>query len=202
MQAEIRSLIQQEAEAVLAIPTHNPFDEAISLLFTSVHEKGGKVVASGMGKAGQIALNIATTLSSTGTPSVFLHSGEAQHGDLGVLQKNDVLLLVSNSGKTREVLELVQLAKNLFPNIKIISITSQLNSPVAQLSNIALETGAPKEICPLGMTPTASTTVMTVMGDILVVQLMKKLGLTKEEYSKRHHGGYLGQKARNLAPEE
>jgi len=151
---------------------------------------------SGMGKAGQIALNIATTFSSTGTPSVYLHPSEAQHGDLGILQKNDVLILLSNSGKTREVLELVELAKNLYSDITIISITGKINSPLANKSDIVLHTGDADEICPLGLTPTISTTLMTVIGDILVVELMKKINFSKKEYSQRHHSGYLGQKSK------
>ena len=151
----------------------------------------------GLGKAGQIGLNISTTLSSTGTPAVFLHPSEAQHGDLGVVRENDVLLLVSNSGKTREVLELEQLAKGLVPDIKILALTGNPEGSLAKIADVALLTGGPKEICPLGLTPTTSTTVMTVIGDILVVSMMEKIGFTHKEYAKRHHGGYLGSKARN-----
>lgn len=146
-----------------------------------------------MGKAGQIAMNIATTFCSTGIPSVFLHPSEAQHGDLGILQKNDLLLLISNSGKTREIVELTRLAHNLDPELKFIVITGNPDSPLANESNVCLSTGKPAEVCTLGMTPTTSTTAMTVIGDILVVQTMKKTGFTIEEYSKRHHGGYLGE---------
>ena len=161
-----------------------------------MHKKSGKVVVSGMGKAGQIGMNIATTLSSTGTPSVSIHPSEAQHGDLGLLQKNDVLLLVSNSGKTREILEFIELAKNLYNSIPVISLTGNKNSPLAKVSNECLFTGNPKEICPLGLTPTTSTTVMTVVGDILVVSMMKKIKFSKNNYAKRHHSGYLGKKAK------
>ena len=107
---KIKAVLQQEAEAVLNIPVTGEFEKAIQVIEQQVHRKGGKLVASGMGKAGQIALNIATTFSSTGTPAVFLHPSDAQHGDLGVIQPNDVLLLISNSGKTREILELIELA--------------------------------------------------------------------------------------------
>ena len=149
-----------------------------------------------MGKAGQIGMNIATTLSSTGTPAVFIHPSEAQHGDLGMIQKNDALLLISNSGKTREILELDQLVKALYSDIPVVSLTGNKESPLADLSQICLYTGNPKEICPLGLTPTTSTTVMTVVGDLIVVMMMDKIGFTKQEYSKRHHSGYLGKKAK------
>ena len=127
-----------------------------------------------MGKAGQIAMNIATTFCSTGIPSVFLHPSEAQHGDLGILQKNDLLLLISNSGKTREIVELTRLAHNLDPDLKFIVITGNPDSPLAKESDVCLSTGKPAEVCVLGMTPTTSTTAMTVIGDILVVQTMKE----------------------------
>ena len=106
---KVTDVFQQEARAILAIPVNESFESATSLIHRRVHEMGGKLVASGMGKAGEIAQNISTTFSSTGTPAVFLHPSEAQHGDLGLVQANDVLLMVSNSGKTREILELVDL---------------------------------------------------------------------------------------------
>jgi arabinose-5-phosphate isomerase len=145
-----------------------------------------------MGKAGQIAMNIATTFCSTGTPAVFLHPSEAQHGDLGILQKNDIMLLLSNSGKTREIIELVDLAKVLNPGIPTIVITGNPDSPLAESADITLFTGGSPEVCPLGMTPTTSTTMMTVMGDVLVVGTMQAIDFKIEEYAKRHHGGYLG----------
>ena len=194
----ISSILQQEAEAVRNIPITNGYEEAVTLIVKHVHELGGNLITSGMGKAGQIAMNIATTFCSTGIPSVFLHPSEAQHGDLGILQENDLLLLISNSGKTREIVELTQLAHNLNPNLKFIVITGNPDSPLADESDVCLSTGKPAELCTLGMTPTTSTTVMTVIGDILVVQTMQKTQFTIEEYSKRHHGGYLGEKSREL----
>ena len=149
-----------------------------------------------MGKAGQIGINIAQTLCSTGTPAVYLHPSEAQHGDLGILCKHDVLILLSNSGKTREISELIMLSRILQPKVKVISITGKIDSPLAIQSDVVLHTGDSEEICPLGLTPTISTTLMTVIGDIIVVELMKKIGFTKSEYSKRHHSGYLGQKSK------
>lgn len=141
-------------------------------------------------------MNIATTFSSTGTPASFLHPSEAQHGDLGIVRENDIFLLISNSGKTREILELVDLARGLVPHIQFIVITGKADSPLAAQANVCLPTGDPQEVCPLGLTPTTSTTVMTVIGDILVVGTMQKIGFTSADYAKRHHGGYLGSKSR------
>lgn len=194
----IQELLQKEAQAVLNIPINNHYEEAINLIVEQVYKKG-KLITSGMGKAGQIAMNIATTFCSTGIPSVFLHPSEAQHGDLGVIQDNDIMLLISNSGKTREIVELTTLTHKLNPNIKYIVITGNPDSPLANEADICLFTGHPNEVCILGLTPTTSTTVMTVIGDILVVETMKKTKFTVEDYSKRHHGGYLGQKSRSLS---
>ena len=199
MKEEMQRIIEAEANAIRNIPVHENIGTAIDLIYHAVHEKGGKVVASGMGKAGQIALNIATTLSSTGTPSIFLHPSDAQHGDLGVISKNDILLLVTNSGKTREILELYELSKGLVNHIPVIVITGNPYSPLGSIADVTIHTGGPDEVCPLGLTPTTSTTVMTVIGDILVVLLMKKIGFTSDDYAKRHHGGYLGVRSRIAA---
>jgi len=199
MLEEIKQVLRQEAEAIQNIPVTDAYEKAVSIIEERVHQLKGKLVASGMGKAGQIALNIATTFSSTGTPAVFLHPSDAQHGNLGVIQPNDVLLLISNSGKTREILELVELAENLHKDLPLIVITSNKESQLAQLADVCIETGNPKEVCILGLTPSTSTTVMTVIGDVLVVMLMKKIGFNNEEYAKRHHGGYLGDKSRRQA---
>ena len=196
MLEEIKQVLRQEAEAIQNIPVSDAYEKAIAIIEHRVHQLKGKLVASGMGKAGQIALNIATTFSSTGTPAVFLHPSDAQHGDLGVIQPNDVLLLISNSGKTREILELVELAENLHKDLPLIVITSNKESQLSQLSDVCLETGNPKEVCILGLTPSTSTTVMTVIGDVLVVMMMKRIGFSNEEYAKRHHGGYLGDQSR------
>lgn len=199
MKNSINELLQKEAQAVLNIPVTDAFEQAVDLIVEQVHQKKGKLVTSGMGKAGQIAMNIATTFCSTGIPAVFLHPSEAQHGDLGVVQENDVLLLISNSGKTNEIVALTKLARILNPNLKYIVITGNPDSPLAKEADICLETGHPDEVCLLGMTPTTSTTVMTVIGDILVVETMRKTQFTIEEYSKRHHGGYLGERSRELS---
>ena len=192
----IRSILQREADAILNIPVTDEFDKAVALIVDKVHLKKGKLVTSGMGKAGQIAMNIATTFCSTGIPAVFLHPSEAQHGDLGVLQENDIMLVISNSGKTREILELLTLATRLRPDIQLIVITGNKDSELAQKANVCLFTGGPEEVCPLKLTPTTSTTMMTVIGDILVVSTMEATGFDCKQYALRHHGGYLGQLSR------
>ena len=199
MQKRIQEIVNLESKAVTNIPIDKNYEKAIELIHSSVHQNHGKLIASGMGKAGQIAINIATTFSATGTPAVFLHPSDAQHGDLGVIQKNDILLVVSNSGKTREILELLELSRNLCPKIHVISLVGKSDSPLAEAADVVLTTGYPDEVCPLGLTPTTSTTVMTVIGDILVVLMMEKIKFSADDYAKRHHGGYLGQKSRNIA---
>ncbi|MEG0947987.1 MAG: SIS domain-containing protein [Bacteroidales bacterium] len=202
MKGIIRSILQREADAILNLPVTDDYEKAVSLIIEQVHHKGGKLVISGMGKAGQIGMNIATTFCSTGTPAIFLHPSEAQHGDLGVIQKNDVMLLISNSGKTREIIELTTLAHRLNPDIKFIVITGNQESPLSQEADICLYTGNPGEVCPLGLTPTTSTTMMTVIGDLLVVNTMQQIHFDNEQYAKRHHGGYLGEKSRSQSQAE
>ena len=193
----MRAILRAESKAILNIPVTDNYEKAVDIIVERVHHRGGKVVTSGMGKAGQIAMNIATTFSSTGTPAVNLHPSEAQHGDLGVLQHNDVVLLISNSGKTREIMELVPLLHGLYADIPTIVITGAPDSPLAEAADVALFTAAEPEVCPLGLTPTTSTTMMTVIGDVLVVNVMERIGFSPSEYAKRHHGGYLGQAARS-----
>ena len=192
----IKKYIEEEVKAIKNIPVDGKIEEVVNIIYQKVHIDYGKVIISGMGKAGQIGMNIATTLSSTGTPAAFIHPSEAQHGDLGLIQKNDVLILISNSGKTREIIEFQELANQLYNNLSVIALTGDLNSQLAKVSDECLFTGNPKEICPLGLTPTTSTTVMTVVGDILVVSMMKKINFSKKDYAKRHHSGYLGEKAK------
>lgn len=196
MKERIKKIFESEANAINSIPLSDNYEKVIDIIFRQVHKMNGKLITSGMGKAGQIAHNIATTFSSTGTPSVFLHPSEAQHGDLGILQENDVLLAISNSGKTREITELIDLKNNLFPQVPVIVITGNEKSPLAQKADISISTGSPSEVCPLGLTPTTSTTIFTVIGDALVVMMMEKIGFTASDYSKRHHGGYLGMRSR------
>ena len=176
----MRDILSKEAQAVSDIPVSDAYARAVDLIVEHVARRGGKLITSGMGKAGQIAMNIATTFCSTGTPATYLHPAEAQHGDLGIIQ----------------IVELVDLARNLNPDIPIIVITGDPESLLAKGGNVTLFTGGAPEVCPLGLTPTVSTTMMTVMGDVLVVAVMKTIGFTKAEYAKRHHGGYLGVKSR------
>ncbi len=192
----MRDILAAESRAVAAIPVTDGYEKAVDLIVEHVWKRKGKLITSGMGKAGQIAMNIATTFSSTGIPAVFLHPSEAQHGDLGIMQENDIMLLLSNSGKTREILELVLLAKNMNPDLPLIVITGNNDSELAKNTDVCLWTGNAPEVCPLGLTPTTSTTLMTVIGDVLVVNTMKTTGFTKEMYAMRHHGGYLGKKSR------
>lgn len=196
IQKSMRDILEKESRAIANIPVSDGYDRAVDLIVEHVHRRKGKLVTSGMGKAGQIAMNIATTFSSTGTPAVNLHPAEAQHGDLGVLQPDDVLLLISNSGRTREIIDLVKLAHNLYEDIPLIVITGNDNSELASMADVSLFTGGAPEVCPLGLTPTTSTTMMTVIGDVLVVNVMNAIGFTREDYAKRHHGGYLGHLSR------
>ena len=198
-QYTIPEILSREIQALQAIPETNDYEAAIQLILERVHRQGGRLITSGMGKAGQIAHNIATTFSSTGTPAYFLHPSEAQHGDLGMVCEGDLMLLISNSGKTREVLELIELTWRMYPEFPFILITGNVQSPLAELVDVCLSTGNPAEVCPLGMTPTTSTTVMTVLGDLLVVSVMQRIGFSLEQYSLRHHGGYLGDKSRRLS---
>lgn len=191
--SDLRRILQAEAEAVKNIPLSDAYAHAVELIVTHTRGLGGKVVVSGMGKAGQIGMNIATTFCSTGTPAVFLHPSEAQHGDLGILQPNDIMLLISNSGKTTEIMQLVDLARNMNQNLRLIVITGNAESPLAHRADVVLSTGGAPEVCPFGLTPTTSTTTMTVIGDMLVVSTMKAIGFTVADYALRHHGGYLGQ---------
>ena len=194
--SSIHDIIDREIKGIRNIPVNQSILDAIELIHSCVHQNHGKVVIAGLGKAGQIGHNIATTFSSTGTTAVFLHPTEAQHGDLGILQRNDLLFLISNSGRTREIIELLPLARKLNPGIKSIGLTGHPENELGNMVDVCLSTGYPQEVCPLGLTPTTSTTVMTVLGDILVVLMMEKIGFTKSDYALRHHSGYLGQKSR------
>ena len=199
---KVRQILEQEATAIRNIPVNEDYARVVELIYERVHQSGGKIIASGMGKAGHVASHVATTLSSTGTPSLFLHPSEAQHGDLGVIRENDVLLVLSNSGKTREIIELVELTHALHPGIPVVIITGNPEGPLAQKSRLVLFTGGPEEVCPLGLTPTTSATTMAVIGDVLVVLLMERIAFTAQDYARRHHGGYLGQKSRNHPHED
>lgn len=196
IQESMREILEAESRAIQNIPVSDQYDKAVELIIEHVHRRHGKLVTSGMGKAGQIAMNIATTFASTGTPAINLHPSEAQHGDLGMIQPNDVMLLISNSGKTREIIDLVRLARNLYEQLPIIVITGNADSELAATADATLLTSGSPEVCPLGLTPTTSTTMMTVIGDVLVVNVMRITEFTRADYAKRHHGGYLGEQSR------
>ncbi len=192
-----RDILNAEANAIQAIPLNDDFLRAVQIL----QDCKGKVITTGMGKVGIIAIKIATTLSSTGTPACFLHPGEAAHGDLGLVSTDDVMITFSNSGKTREVIEMIDRAKAL-NNMPLIAITSHPRSPIARQSDVVLSIGAIQEPCVLGLTPSSSTTAMMALGDALTLVLMERKRFTKSDYAKFHHGGYLGRKARKEVRQE
>ncbi|MDX2002951.1 MAG: SIS domain-containing protein [Chitinophagales bacterium] len=188
-----QEILLLESEAVKNIPLDASLVKAVDLLLSCK----GKVVTSGMGKAGIIAQKISSTFSSTGTSSVFLHPGEAQHGDLGMLGKDDVLMVLTNSGRTREIIELVDLAENMLGSkLPIIAITSHPESILKEKVDALLYMGQFSEACSLGMAPTTSTTVMLALGDVLCMLVMEAKGFSKEDFARRHHGGYLGEQSR------
>lgn len=189
-----KELLEKEIEQIKKIPTQRVSDLVLQISRSLSH---GRIITSGMGKAGQIAHTFATTLSSTGTPSFFLHPSEAQHGDLGIVQPGDIIIVFSNSGKTREILELIDLIHNLEYGNYIYAIVGTKTNDISIKCADYIEFGPVEEICPMGLTPTTSTTCMSVISDLIVVGLMDKNNFTKKEYSKLHHGGYLGDKSRN-----
>lgn len=177
-----------EANAILKLKSGlgENFDNAIDLLYNSK----GKVIITGMGKSGLIGKKIAATLTSTGTPSYFLHPAESTHGDSGIITRDDVVIAISNSGETQELLNLLPLIKRF--GVPIISMTGNLNSTLAKAGNVVLDISVEKEACPLGKAPTASTTATLAMGDALAVCLLKKRGFTEEDFLIYHPGGALG----------
>ncbi|NAW56037.1 MULTISPECIES: KpsF/GutQ family sugar-phosphate isomerase [unclassified Vibrio] len=152
----------------------------------------GKVVVMGMGKSGHIGNKIAATLASTGTSAFFVHPGEAAHGDLGMIERGDIVLAISNSGESHEILSLFPVLKRL--GIRIISMTGKPESNMARLADLHLQITVPSEACPLGLAPTSSTTATLVMGDALAVALLQARGFTAEDFALSHPGGALGRK--------
>jgi arabinose-5-phosphate isomerase len=191
IKAKIKEIFDKEAAAIAGIKVNDAYEDAVFAL----KDTKGKVLATGIGKAGHIARKFAATLCSTGTPASFLHPAEASHGDLGVVSHDDSLVAFSTSGKSNEVIEMLQLVRHLGLK-KIIGITSHPDSKLRDVSDILLDMGEIQEPCPLGLTPTASIAVMLAIGDALALSLMELKGVTKEDYGLRHHGGYLGRKAR------
>jgi arabinose-5-phosphate isomerase len=191
---DYNSLIDKEIEYLRSIPVQR-IEDIVNQIHWNLST--GRIITSGMGKAGQIANTFATTLSSTGTPSFFLHPAEAQHGDLGIVQPGDIVIVFTNSGKTREVIELIDLVHNLKYNNTIYAVVGTKTEEISIKCADYIEFGPVEEICPMGLTPTTSTTCMSLISDLIVVGLMEKNNFNKKQYSKLHHGGYLGERSKD-----
>ena len=184
----IAEIINKEANAMKAINITDAFEDAVNILF----ECKGRIVTTGIGKAGFMAHKFASTLSSTGTPAFFVHPAEAGHGDMGMIDGNDLIVAFSTSGKSTEVIEMLQIAKDLGIN-RVVGITSHTKSPLRELSEIILDMGPDiEEPCPLKVTPSATIAVMLGISDAIALTLMELKGFTTSDYGKRHHKGYLG----------
>ena len=191
MNERFREILNAEADAIRNIPLGVDVERSVAALLHC----SGKVFTTGIGKAGYVAKKTASTLSTTGTPSVFLHPGDAPHGDVGVGQPADILIAFSNSGHTREVLETLHFCRKLGCKT-VIAITADRNSPLGSESDLVLEIGHIVEPCPLKLTPTASTTAMIALTDALALTVMEARGFGREDFAVRHHGGYLGKRSR------
>ncbi|MDO8271174.1 MAG: SIS domain-containing protein [Gammaproteobacteria bacterium] len=187
----IKAVLEAEARAIQSVNVDESFESAVNTILAC----SGKVITTGIGKAGHIAHKFTATLCSTGTPSVFLHAAEAAHGDLGIVSANDVLIAFSTSGKSREVIEILELSRHLGVS-HIIGITSHPDSELRDHCEYILDMGMPKEACPLELTPTSSIAVMLAISDAIAISVMESREFTKEEWGLRHHGGYLGRAAR------
>jgi len=185
-----RQVLDIEAEAIsnLKKNINRDFQKATQFILSSK----GRIVVTGMGKAGIIGQKLSATLSSTGTPSLFLHSAEAVHGDLGRVTGEDVAIILSNSGETDEIKKLLPILKKI--GTKIIAVTGNLKSILARYSDVVLNTAVKKEACPLGLTPTASTTAMLAMSDALAVCLLELKGFKEKDFAFYHPGGLLGKR--------
>ena len=182
------AVIETEAQAVFELTQRIDarFEKACELLLACK----GRIVVTGMGKSGHIANKIAATLSSTGSPSFFMHPGEASHGDLGMITRQDIVVAISHSGNTHELVTLLPLFKRM--DIPLITLTGNMESTLAQASDVCLDVSIRHEACPLGLAPTTSTTVALVMGDALAVALLQARGFSAEDFALSHPGGSLG----------
>ncbi|MBI0422136.1 MULTISPECIES: KpsF/GutQ family sugar-phosphate isomerase [Acinetobacter] len=180
--------IEQQALDVLATQINDSFNQACEILL----QCKGRVVITGMGKSGHIGRKMAATFASTGTPSFFMHPGEAGHGDLGMLVRGDVLIAISNSGKSDEIMMLMPLIKHL--GVPLITISRTDKGPMPQNADIALTLGESDEACPLGLAPTSSTTATLVLGDALAVALLEARGFTADDFARSHPAGALGKR--------
>jgi len=187
---QAREIIRREAQAVarLADELNGEFAEAAEMIYNC----SGSVVVSGVGKAGIVGRKISATLASTGTPSHFLHAAEAVHGDLGRLRDNDIAIVLSQSGESNEIVRLIALLKKL--GVRMIAITGNKKSPLAQHSEVIIWLGNLEEVCPLGLAPSTSTTCMLAVGDALALTVMKARNFQAEDYARYHPGGALGRK--------
>jgi arabinose-5-phosphate isomerase len=185
-----REVLAIESAAVAALAGHidDHFVAACRLIFAC----NGRVVVTGMGKSGHIGDKIAATLASTGTPAFFLHAAEASHGDIGMITPADVLLALSNSGETAELIALLPVIKRM--HIGLIAMTGKPQSTLARAADVVLDVSVPKEACPLNLAPTASTTATLAMGDALAVALLDARGFTEEDFARSHPGGSLGRR--------
>ena len=185
-----RRVLDIEARAVQALIQRldRGFSDAVDLLYPCK----GKVVVSGMGKSGLIGQKIAATMASTGTPSFFLHPAEGLHGDLGMLARSDVLIAISNSGETQEILQLLPFMERM--GVPVVSIVGRIGSTLAKNSAVALDVSVAEEACPMGLAPTASTTATLAMGDALAVALLEKRGFKEQDFAQFHPGGTLGRR--------
>lgn len=187
---EARRVIRTEAEALSAMAERidDTFEQAVRLILAST----GRVVVSGMGKSGLIGQKIASTMASTGTPALFLHPAEGIHGDLGMIMKGDLVIAISNSGETEEVLRILPVIKRL--GAHLIGMSGNPSSTLARSSDVFLDVSVKEEACPLGLAPTASTTATLAMGDALAVALLVQRGFKAEDFALFHPGGSLGKK--------
>ena len=184
------AVIETETAAVRALAERidDRFVQACSLMLACE----GRLVVTGMGKSGHIAGKIAATLASTGSPAFFVHPGEASHGDLGMITRKDVVVALSNSGETDELLRIVPLIKRL--GAPLILLTGNLRSNLAQVASVVLDVSVEQEACPLGLAPTSSTTAALVMGDALAIALLEARGFGSEDFARAHPGGRLGRR--------
>ncbi|WP_105173199.1 KpsF/GutQ family sugar-phosphate isomerase [Pseudoalteromonas sp. T1lg24] len=180
--------IEKNAIEQLAQYINDDFSNACQLMY----DCKGRVIVIGMGKSGHIGNKIAATLASTGTPAFFVHPGEASHGDLGMITQDDVLLMISNSGETAEVINLIPVIKRI--GAKIVGMSGKQHSTLAQQSNVHICIAISEEACPLGLAPTASTTATLVMGDAIAVALLEEKGFTADDFALSHPGGSLGKR--------
>jgi arabinose-5-phosphate isomerase len=183
-------VLRIEAEGILHLLEH--LDVSFSVAVQWIYEARGRVIVTGIGKSGIVGRKIVATLSSTGTPAIFLHPVEAMHGDLGMVRGEDVVLALSNSGETDELNIILPSLRRMGP--RIISFTGRLDSTLARYSDLSIYTGVPREACPLGLAPTASTTAMLAMGDALAVALIKKRNFQAQDFRRNHPGGHLGER--------